>query len=54
MRTPELSKVLVEDRGKRWKKLWNIEESLGGECEVETALGQGMNARNCGERKDED
>ena len=28
MRTPELSKVLVEDRGKRWKKLWNIEESL--------------------------
>ena len=28
MRTPEISKVLVEDRGKRWKKLWNIEESL--------------------------
>ena len=28
MRTPELSKVLVEDRGKRWKKLWNIEEGL--------------------------
>ena len=32
-----------------WRKL-----SLGGECEVETASGQGMNARNCGERKDED
>ena len=28
MRTLELSKVLVEDRGKRWKKLWNFEESL--------------------------